>query len=162
MKSQKVTQYLTNIESGFIKSRAVLILKHIAESRGITLWELRKTTSISHQTLTSAISNLMNLGIVKIIGKTEIDNKNYSNFEFVKDANEIKENAEKRKNEKLLSWIKVGLGFDLPYSLQKSILSYKDLIEANNKNDQLALFSNTRIRKNRRNEFIEEFRNRKR
>ena len=126
MKSQKIRQYIANLESGFIKSKNLQVLQAIYRAYGTTIYQLRYDTSISHQTLTSAISNLMDEGIVYIVGRTEIENKHYSKFAVTTDMNHINRNVNNRKQEKILTWLKNGLEIGLPLSIVRELKSYKN------------------------------------
>ena len=72
----KVKTWLRNIENGKIKNYTEQILNEIKnntkkgfyglfEKDGISTYELRNTTGISHQTLTSALSNLYDEGLIQ-------------------------------------------------------------------------------------------------
>ena len=137
MKSQKINQYLDNLASGFMKSKNDQILNKIYLNQGITLHELRMTTNISHQTITSAISNLMDQGLIKITGKVIINNKHYSRFKVCTDINEIEQNQKFREREKINQWIKNGLDLDLPIIIKDLIENH--LINLKRENNQLTL-----------------------
>jgi|10_taG_2_1085330.scaffolds.fasta_scaffold33738_3 hypothetical protein len=152
MKSQKVTQYISNLNSGFTKSRTQLVLNKIHNNHSSNIYDLRKerfsiinpqthqseSVYISHQTLTSAISNLMDLGIVEISGKIEIQKKHYSLFKVTTDPSRIQRNAEKRKNDKIVAWLKNGIDYELPPTLTSHLQQYKNQLET--QNNQLNLF----------------------
>lgn len=138
MKSQKINQYLRIIRTGFLKNHTHFILNHIYLNGGVTLYEMRNTTKISHQTITAIISQLMDLGIVKIVGKSEIKDRHYSKFCVVTDVMEIEENAIDRENDRVKYWIKNGLDYDLPVALKNELNRFKDNL-GNNRN-QLDLF----------------------
>ena len=137
MKSQKINQYLDNLHSGFIKSKNDYILNEIFINSNITLYELRKKTKISHQTITSSISNLMDAGLVRITGKVIIDKKHYSRFEVCTDHEDIARNQKERQAEKINQWIKNGLTLDLPPIIKDLIENH--LINLKRENNQLTL-----------------------
>jgi len=137
MKSQKINQYLDNLASGFMKSKNDQILNKIYLNQGITLHELRMTTNISHQTITSAISNLMDQGLIKITGKVIVNKKHYSRFKVCTDINEIEQNQKFREREKINQWIKNGLNLDLPIIIKDLIENH--LINLKKENNQLTL-----------------------
>jgi len=124
MKSQKINQYLENLQTGFIKNKTDEVIKLIYNNNQITIYELRLRTTISHQTLTSAISNLMDEGIIKITGKTVINKKHYSKFTVCTDLNEIRYNAEQRKKEKVLQWIKNADKLEIPFMIRELLKNY--------------------------------------
>jgi len=138
MKSQKINQYLSVIKSGFLKNTTHYILNYIYLNNGVTLYEMRKTTKVAHQTITAIISQLMDLGIVDIVGKSEIDDKHYSKFSVVTDLAEISRNSREREDERIRYWIKNGLQYELPVALKIELNRFKDNLGDNG--NQLDLF----------------------
>jgi len=76
----KVKTWLRNIENGKIKNYTEQILNEVKNNTkkgfyglfqkdGISTYELRNTTGISHQTLTSALSNLYDEGLIQSINQ---------------------------------------------------------------------------------------------
>jgi predicted transcriptional regulator len=80
--------------------------------------EVRSLLSISHQTATAILSNLLDLGIIKIAGETKINDNTYSRYLFVSEYQEQYNLSKQRKKEKFALWIKQGLN------------SYADLLNA--------------------------------
>ena len=113
----KVKTWLRNIENGKIKNYTEQILSEIKnntkkgfyglfEKDGISTYELRNTTGISHQTLTSALSNLYDEGLIQSTNQIQIEDKHYSVYVFNYD-NEIRlQTIDIRKKEKFLQWLK--------------------------------------------------------
>jgi hypothetical protein len=63
---------------------------------------------ISHQTTTSVVSNFMDIGIVKIVGKRQIQKNVYSTLQIVTDYKEQSQVAQKRLEEKYQIWLRQG------------------------------------------------------
>jgi len=80
----------------------------------------------------------MDLGIVEISGKIEIQKKHYSLFKVTTDPSRIQRNAEKRKNDKIVAWLKNGIDYELPPTLTSHLQQYKNQLET--QNNQLNLF----------------------
>jgi len=108
-------QYIENLNSGFIKSKTLKVLNYIKINPNSTIFEMRMNMNISHQTLTSAISNLMDVGLIEINGQTKLGTpeKHYSIFVFQSDESKILNNINKRELEKIKLWIAKGLDFDI-------------------------------------------------
>lgn len=111
----KVENWIKNLQNGNLKSKGIQILAFIQDNPKCTLEVIRDRTSLSHQTITSAISNFMDEGIVKFVGKEESKNGIYSLYEYVSDLSEIYALKEQRNKEKMHHWAKYGL--DRFYSL---------------------------------------------
>lgn len=133
----KIKQYLTNLNSGMLESNTMQILNYIKHNPECTLLNMRLNTFIQHQTLTSAISNLMDEGIIYITGQSIIDNKHYSRFKFESDPAEIIKNRQRRERERIESWIKKGLKYNIPADLKNALETYKNEL---NKANQLEMF----------------------
>jgi len=122
----KVKTWLTNIENGNIKCYAEQILKQIKNhtslngvpsfmnksSNGISTYELRNITGISHQTLTSALSNLYDEGLIQSTYQIEIEQSYYSIYEFVRDDKKRLEIITQRKKEKFEQWLKKAYSYE--------------------------------------------------
>ena len=111
----KIQSWIKNLQNGNLKSKKIQILAFVKENPRCTLEVIRDRTGISHQTITSAISNFMDEGIIKFVGKEESKNGIYSLCEYVTDLSEIYALKEQRNKEKMFHWAKYGL--DRFYSL---------------------------------------------
>lgn len=110
--------YLENLKTGNIKSKTMRILYMIQQRPFTNTDEVRSLLSISHQTATAILSNLLDLGIIKIAGETKINDNTYSRYLFVSEYQEQYNLSKQRKKEKFALWIKQGLN------------SYADLLNA--------------------------------
>tara|TARA_R110002012_G_scaffold262232_2_gene444394 strand:+ start:1119 stop:1526 length:408 start_codon:yes stop_codon:yes gene_type:complete len=119
----KTKQYIENVKSGFLKTKTEQVLSIINNEPGITIHKLR-SLGFSHQTLTSRISYLQDLGLIRVCGDCKIEKKHYSKYS----ANMIPEIIEyyqnNRQQEKLLLWLKRGKDYNLPESLVKELNSF--------------------------------------
>lgn len=97
------------MEAGQLKSAQVKVLSHIKAHPGADLWEIRETTGISHQTATSALSSLMDEGLVKCTGERFRNDAHYSILHFVEDEAERPSIARERRFEKFLQWRTRGI-----------------------------------------------------
>lgn len=119
-------QYIENLNSGFIKSKTLKVLNYVKINPKCTIYEMRMKMNISHQTLTSAISNLMDLGLIEINGQTKlgIPEKHYSLFVFQSNESKILYNIHQREYEKIKLWIARGFDFDISDDLKKQLVVY--------------------------------------
>lgn len=122
----KVTTWLKHLKSGNLKSKTVRVLKHIQDHPNTNLNTMRKffdtadKHKITHQTLTSAISNLMDEGIVRFVGNVELEGNSYSSYCFVADENDRYWVKKQRRAECFIRWAKQGLK-DFPLLVDDSL-----------------------------------------
>jgi hypothetical protein len=108
--SSKIKTYLAQIENGNIESKQVEVLAHIKENPGIDTDQLRDQLRMAHQSLTACISNLLDIGIIEIIGEVELDEDSfYSKYNYVDDEPTIIKNQKERHLAKFKQWVKRGL-----------------------------------------------------
>lgn len=109
----KTQQYIKNIESGILKSRAEQVLFAIKkvsdEGRVISMHDLRPILRMPHQTLAGRISELNDEGIIDVVTTKQINGKIYSYYTFIYDLESRKLVAERRHKERLNKWLKQGL-----------------------------------------------------
>ena len=117
-------QYIRNVNSGFLKTNNEKVLYWIKHNPTTTIHELRQS-GISHQTLTSRISHLQDLGLIQVIGNCNIDNKHYSQYEAVTDTYLVEELRREREQEKIMSWIKRGQELEISEDLKRVLENYK-------------------------------------
>jgi DNA-binding transcriptional ArsR family regulator len=119
----KVKTWLRNVENGKIRNFTEKILAKIKEespdkdgyyqglfhgshATGISTYELRERTGISHQSLTAILSNLTDEGLIKATGEQKIADSTYSIYMFIHDLDYRKRLIAKRKEEKYVLWLK--------------------------------------------------------
>ena len=101
--------YINHLQNGNIKSATMKILKYVKDNPKCNLSTIRTETGISHQTVTGSISNMMDLGLIKFVGKVEIKKSVQSQLEYVSDLLELYNLIEQRKNEKIYRWANYGM-----------------------------------------------------
>lgn len=106
--SPKVKNWLRLMESGELRNKTVVVLRHIY-IQDATIYHLRTSTGFPHQTLTAVLSNLMDAGLVVATGQILIGENYYSELSFVHDEFNREMFAEQRQKEKFRLWIKRGL-----------------------------------------------------
>ena len=120
----KTMQYIQNVNNGFLKSNNEKVLHWIVFNPGITVYELRQI-GISHQTLTSRISYLQDLGLIKVVGTCNIEGKHYSQFEAVTEPYLVEELRREREQDKIMSWLKRGQELNIHSDLKIILKNYK-------------------------------------
>jgi phage pi2 protein 07 len=109
----KTKTLLRNIENGHIKSSLSKVLFAI-KSQKINHWStygLRERLQISHQTLTSALSNLCDEGLIKESGQVTYGENTYSKWEFVEDEIERAKLQHERLHGKYILWLESAKKF---------------------------------------------------
>jgi DNA-binding Lrp family transcriptional regulator len=110
MSNASVHNWVKLLESGDLDNYTIKVLKHIKDNPHTDIESMRNNLKISHQTLTSRISDLMDEGLVEIVGdKLVKQGINYSLFKFVEGTfrqNEVKKN---RLKSKYISWVNRGM-----------------------------------------------------
>jgi len=123
----RTKQYIKNVKNGFLKSNNEKVLHWINHNPMTTVYELRQT-GISHQTLTSRISHLQDLGLIKVVGNCNIEGKHYSQYEAVLDSEMVEHYRNSREQEKVLTWLKKGQELNIREDLKVVLEKYKNYI----------------------------------
>jgi len=107
----KVESLRNQISSGQIKTNNARVIKYLLDNQIATINTMRKELSMAHQTLTSRVSDLMDLGLLVEDGTTTEQNKNGKNVKYTlykiesnRQQQELRRQA--RKQEKYDSIIK--------------------------------------------------------
>lgn len=119
----RTKQYIQNVRDGFLKTNTEKVLHWIKNNSMTTVYELRQT-GISHQTLTSRISHLQDLGLIKVVGNCNIDGKHYSQYEAVLDSVSVEHYRKSREQEKVITWIKKGLELNITEDFKELLECY--------------------------------------
>jgi hypothetical protein len=130
MSSQaKRETYTQQLESGAIRTKTVKVLYHLQRLEThpglVTTDILRETLGYSHQTLTAILSQLQDLGMIKVIGTVRSQKGSYSSWKYVSDREEQKILERERKREKYDQWVKRGLDeFDelLSFEIRRALI----------------------------------------
>jgi predicted transcriptional regulator len=105
----KVKSLVEQIESGNLSNNLTRILNFVKMNNPTDLHEIRIKTNIAHQTVSSVISKLMDLGLIYFQDEIKKENTCYSKIYYSKDEEEVAEIIKKREKEKFIKWIKSGL-----------------------------------------------------
>lgn len=108
-RSAKIQTYMLAIQSGAIRGNQMEVLDFIYRNHGATILQMRVELSMAHQSLTPAISNLLDLGLIREIGAEKVNDSVYSKYEFVPNSEEQDILAEDRHKTKFKQWCKQGL-----------------------------------------------------
>lgn len=133
MSQAKRETYLANLKNGNINSKTMRILYFIKQRPFVNTDEIRNLLEISHQSATAIISVLLDIGVIKIVGETKINDNSYSKYLFVSDYQEQYNLSEMRIKEKYSIWLQQGIS-----KFRELITTdlYNELLEIKNeKND---------------------------
>lgn len=98
MSKQSVKAFLENIRTGQLKSKQDKIFVYLSGKR-LTLQQMREELTYPHQTLTSALSRLMDMGVIS----QDDDGRFYHTM-----PNEIEVQSMLRQQERYNRWVKTG------------------------------------------------------
>lgn len=98
MSKQSVKAFLENIRTGQLKTKQDKIFVYLSGKR-LTLQQMREELTYPHQTLTSALSRLMDMGVVS----QDDDGRFYHTM-----PNEIEVQSMLRQQERYNRWVKTG------------------------------------------------------
>ena len=107
--SAKRETYIENLRMGVIKSKTMEILNFVKDNPNCNTDNIRVGLSMAHQTATAIISNLLDIGIIKIVGETKSKNSTYSNYLFVEDYREQDRLEKARHLAKFKIWLEHGI-----------------------------------------------------
>ena len=96
---------MENLKMGVLKSKTMQILNFIKDNKNCNTDDIRIGLNMAHQTATAIISNLLDIGIIKIVGETKVKNSTYSNYLFVEDYREQDRLQKARHLAKFKIWI---------------------------------------------------------
>lgn len=105
--SAKIKTWINQVDTGNIKSNTARVLRYIKNNPFTDITSIRK--HISHQTATSILSELMDSGIVKVVGDRNVDDSFYSVLKYVDDPAEQVQVSHARKMNKYKAWVERGM-----------------------------------------------------
>ena len=108
-RSAKIQTYMLALQNGSIRGNVMEVLDFVYRNHGASILQMRVELNIAHQSLTPAVSNLLDLGLIREIGTERVNDSVYSKYEFVPDAEEQDALSKAREFNKFKSWIKQGL-----------------------------------------------------
>jgi hypothetical protein len=126
---KRTLQY--NLANGILRNNADKVFQLIAlRPNGVTTYQLR-LHGIAHQTLTATLSNLHDLGLIKVIEVVQTNDSWYSKYQKVEDEIESLSIQRERLKEKMDRWIKCGLNEFGNYLSENMIAELNSLIDKN-------------------------------
>lgn len=84
-------------------------LDYIWRNPGATILQMRVDLCVAHQSITPAISNLLDIGLIREIGTERVGDSYYSRFQFVPDTEAQNKLSIARHQEKYRQWVKKGI-----------------------------------------------------
>lgn len=109
MSNASVKTWIQQMESGELKSKTIKILKYIKDNQFTDIDLIRQELSISHQSVTAIVSNLMDEGMVDFVGERQRDGTTYSVLKYIDSQFQQAILKERRIKEKYRLWLEKGL-----------------------------------------------------
>lgn len=100
--------YVKQVESGNLNSQTIRVLHYIRYNPLCDTDELRTKLEMAHQSVTAVISNLLDIGLITIVGETKKRDNIYSMYRYVHEPHLQEQCATERKKEKFKQWIRQG------------------------------------------------------
>jgi transcription initiation factor IIE alpha subunit len=100
--------YVKQVESGNLNSQTIRVLHYVRYNPLCDTDELRTKLEMAHQSVTAVISNLLDLGLITIVGEISKRSQVYSVYRYVNEPHFQKQCATERKKEKFKTWIRQG------------------------------------------------------
>ena len=120
----RIKTYLEGLMTGKIRGNAMECLEFVHRNPGTNLREMSEQICMPIQSSSSALSNLMDAGIIKEVGQIKLNDSYFSKLEFVENAEEQDQLAHNRKKEKIKQLAKKGLeeyGDGLGFTLKQEL-----------------------------------------
>lgn len=135
----KVETWLEQIRTGAIKSNIVRVLKHIQDAgvHGTSIYDMRETLGMTHQSLTAVVSMLADEGLLFEAGVFQVKTSWYTIYVYVSNEESRKEIARKRKAEKYHQWLQRGV--DEYLDLMSAQLRLEILVDQNGGHNPLGI-----------------------
>lgn len=127
-RSAKIQTYMLALQNGSIRGNVMEVLDFVYRNHGASILQMRVELNIAHQSLTPAVSNLLDLGLIREIGTERVNDSVYSKYEFVPDAEEQNKLADLRRRDKFRNWIKKGVD-EFSDLMPQIVLTELDLID---------------------------------
>jgi len=117
MSEKSYKAFKNQIESGKKETDAIRIYKFIdVNNKYLTSPNKDSICDIlkmKHQTVTARLSELMDIGVVEIDGKSSEDHKDLSFFKVQTNLQNIASNERNRSKTKLIKWVSKGKSFNI-------------------------------------------------
>ena len=136
MSSAKTETYRENLKMGIIKTKTMQVLNFVKGNPNCNTDHIRNGLNMPHQTATAILSNLLDAGIIKIVGETKVKNSTFSNYLFVEDYREEEKLKKARHLVKFNLWMEQGLSNykdDMTSQFLMYLISEHDYFQLTNK-----------------------------
>jgi len=111
----KVLNWIKQLQNGEIDKKIILILNEIHRhtnsktGKGFTnISELRTDLQMAHQSLTAILSQVQDEGMIDMYGEIDVDGTLYQKIRYARE-HEREGLILKRKKEKYIKWLRVGI-----------------------------------------------------
>lgn len=126
--------YVKQVESGNLNSQTVRVLHYIRYNPLTDTDEMRTKLEMAHQSITAIISNLLDMGVITIVGEVKKRDNIYSMYRYIHEPHLQDEVAKERQKAKFKLWIKQGqetYGNLLSESLAKALETQTEIVNDN-------------------------------
>jgi hypothetical protein len=100
--------YVQQVESGNLNTQTIRVLYQIRFNPYTDTDELRTKLQMAHQSLTAIISNLLDIGLIVIVGEISKRKQVYSQYRYLHEPHLQEQAAKERKSDKFKMWIRQG------------------------------------------------------
>lgn len=98
------------MEKGDLQNYTIKVLRYIKDHPNTDIEEMRDNLKLPHQTISSRVSELMDEGLVEIIGeRSSKEGNTYSLIRFVEGTFRQKQVREQRLRAKYQTWVNKGI-----------------------------------------------------
>jgi hypothetical protein len=101
--------YVKQIESGNLNTQTSRVLHYIRYNPLCDTDELRTKLEMPHQSLTAIVSNLLDIGVIAIVGEIGKRNQVYSVYRYIHEPHLQRMAEKERQEQKFKLWIKQGI-----------------------------------------------------
>ena len=110
MSNASVHNWVMLMNEGRLQNNTIKVLHYIKKNPSTDIERMREELKLPHQTLSSRVSELMDEGLVEIIGdRNNKDGVNYSLIKFVEETSRQIEVKQQRLRFKYVAWVAKGI-----------------------------------------------------
>ena len=101
----RIETWIRNLENGNITNKTMVVLSYIKKHPNTDIREICTVCDLPHQTVTACLSNIMDEGVVKVVGEREHGKSLFSTLLFVNDQQERYRLKHARIIAKMEKWV---------------------------------------------------------
>jgi len=110
MSNASTHNWVMLMEKGDLQNYTIKVLRYIKDNPNTDIDKMRHELNLPHQTLSSRVSELMDEGLVEIVGdRTSKESISYSLIRYVEGTFRQKQVKEQRLRSKYMAWVNKGI-----------------------------------------------------